>query len=178
MLRVFIEFLGVESSHALAGISTLFSELARKQKNRKQARDTDVMLDCFASLPLLSPSDFGAGRAFDRSGSRSVSPSPPPHFTYRTESLLSRRGRLFASGRPRLAFTTATFFRATQRKPKMPPRFAAMNGPKQAMQRTTSLPTFHSQLVCHPRVGRGALLTGLAVAELVSLGDFDRWETS
>ena len=58
MLRVFIEFLGVESSHA-GGSLHLVQRTRQKTKNQKQARDTDVMLDCFG-LPLLSPSDFGS----------------------------------------------------------------------------------------------------------------------
>jgi hypothetical protein len=56
MLRVFIEFLGVESSRA-GGQLQLVQRTRQMAKNQKQARDTDVMLDCFG-LPLVPLSDF------------------------------------------------------------------------------------------------------------------------
>jgi hypothetical protein len=81
MLRVFIEFLGVESSHA-GGHLHLVQRARQKAKNEKQARDTDVMLDCFG-LPLLSPADFGSDEPLIARVHDGLSKSTA-HFTYRT----------------------------------------------------------------------------------------------
>jgi len=81
MLRVFIEFLGVESSHA-GGSLHLVQRTRQKTKNQKQARDTDVMLDCFG-LQLLSPSDFGSAEPMIARVHDGLSKATA-HFTYRT----------------------------------------------------------------------------------------------
>jgi len=81
MLRVFIEFLGVESSHA-GGSLHLVQRTRQKTKNQKQAKNTDVILDCFG-LPLLSPSDFGSAGPMIARVHDGLS-TATAHFTYRT----------------------------------------------------------------------------------------------
>ena len=81
MLRVFIEFLGVESSHA-GGSLHLVQRTRQKTKNQKQARNTDVILDCFG-LPLLSQSDFGSAGPMIARVHDGLSKATA-HFTYRT----------------------------------------------------------------------------------------------
>ena len=81
MLRVFIEFLGVESSRA-GGQLRLIQRTRQQAKNQKKARDTDVMLDCFG-LPLVPLADFGSHAQLIARVHDGLSKSTA-HFTYRT----------------------------------------------------------------------------------------------
>lgn len=82
MLRVFIEFLGVESKKD--GKNVILIQRTREQsKGQKRARDTDVMLDCF-DLPLADPADFEPHRDLIARVHDGLSKSTA-HFTFKTE---------------------------------------------------------------------------------------------
>jgi hypothetical protein len=81
MLRVFIEFLGVESSHA-GGDLHLAQRTRARFNGEKSSGDTDIMLDCFG-LPLVSPADFDPNQQLIARVHDGLSKSTA-HFTYRT----------------------------------------------------------------------------------------------
>jgi len=83
MLRVFIEFLGVESSNK-SGLLELKQRTRIRSQNQKKTRETDVMLDCFG-LELVSPDDFGSNASLVARVHDGLSKSTA-HFTYRTDT--------------------------------------------------------------------------------------------
>lgn len=82
MLRVFIEFLGVESKKE-GKVLKLVQRTREKAKGQKRARETDVMLDCFA-LPLAEPSDFAPHQDLIARVHDGLSKSTA-HFTFKTD---------------------------------------------------------------------------------------------
>jgi hypothetical protein len=63
MLRVFIEFLDVESARHHGKLALVQRTRNTKTRDQTRARDTDVMLDCF-ELPLATPNDFDPHQGF------------------------------------------------------------------------------------------------------------------
>lgn len=82
MLRVFIEFLGVESKKDGQKV-ILVQRTRERSKGQKRARNTDVMLDCF-DLPLAEPSDFDPHRELIARVHDGLSKSTA-HFTFKTD---------------------------------------------------------------------------------------------
>jgi len=87
MLRVFIEFLGVESARHHGKLALVQRTRDTKTRDQKRARDTDVMLDCF-ELPLATPNDFDPHQDLVARVHDGLSKSTA-HFTYRTDHLFN-----------------------------------------------------------------------------------------
>lgn len=81
MLRVFIEFLGVQSKREGDKVF-LIPRSRQKNKNQKLTRETDVMVDRFG-LPLVNPADFGSEDLLIARVHDGLSKATA-HFTFRT----------------------------------------------------------------------------------------------
>jgi hypothetical protein len=108
----------VESSHT-GGHLHLVQRTRQKTKNQKQARDTDVMLDCFG-LPLLSPSDFGSAGPMIARVHDGLSKATA-HFTYRTNHFFRAENDFLPSVELILDLLHDHFFGPLKETPKCHP---------------------------------------------------------
>jgi hypothetical protein len=116
MLRVFVEFLGVESRR-VGGQLQLVQRTRQKAKVQKVARDTDVMLDCFG-LPLVPVSDFGSQAELIARVHDGLSKSTA-HFTYRTNHEFRPEADFVPAVNLVLRLLQSHFFRPLGETPKL-----------------------------------------------------------